>query len=93
MTEEDVVQDWWERLVPTQEPLPADLAFFSMDGHPWHVMLVAGVHPMRVIGACPIIGHVAERGFDEYLALGWTLKGYRRMPLPPPGGPAPILGQ
>lgn len=75
-------RQWWRLLEPTDTPEPADLAFFECPGHPWQVMLVSALEPMSVIGACPIIGMVAERTLEAYLALGWSLKGYRKMPIP-----------
>jgi hypothetical protein len=79
--EQRQLQMWWDRLAPAATPQPADLAFFWMDDHGWQVMMVVEADPVRVIGACPIIGCVAERSLDEYLALGWQLKGYRLVPL------------
>lgn len=76
-------RDWWARLESTETPELADLAFFERPEHPWQVMLVSSLDPPSVLGACPVIGMVAERTLEAYLALGWSLKGYRRMPLPP----------
>ena len=89
MTDEEteLLQLWWQTLPPTTTPALADLAFFFRDGRPWQVMMVAAIDPLRVIGACPMIGSVAERSLDEYLALGWQLKGYRVMPTDQQGLP------
>lgn len=79
--EQQTLQTWWNRLTPTDTPQPADLAFFWMEERGWQVMMVTETQPLRVIGACPVIGCVAERSLDEYTALGWKLNGYRLVPI------------
>ena len=86
--------------------LPCDIAFFIRDSvspgdwerpdgtasAEWHAMLVTHA-PSRValVGACPVLGKVAEIGLEDYLALPpspsfrarWEVAGFMRPPLFP----------
>lgn len=50
------VKLWWDTLEPTAAPRVADLAFFT-----------SKAHALRVLGACPCLGVVAERDMEDYL--------------------------
>jgi hypothetical protein len=83
--------------IEDEDALAGDLAFYTRPGDPivgdpftgpggaaesWHVMMVVN-SAKRIIGACPLKGEVVEMSAADYAALGWTRKGFRRVPLLP----------